>query len=106
MYTIRYQQEIQSWDEIEADKAKVVEESKKTFDAERDVDFSQLHTDDVETLRTYLTPSQLAILQQPLPDSHTSEHLEAIVSLVLGGSTELATGLVSSLGPGERHTHN
>ena len=61
-----------------------MEESKKTFDAERDVDFSQLHMEDVETLQSYLTPSQTKTLQQPLmPDPHFADeaekHLDAIV---------------------------
>lgn len=43
-----------------------MEDAKKTFESERDVDFSQLHCDDVETLKSYLTTEQASILEQPL----------------------------------------
>lgn len=42
-----------------------VEDAKKTFESERDVDFSQLHCEDVDTLKSYLTPNQASILEQP-----------------------------------------
>jgi hypothetical protein len=61
-----YQHELREWDEVTEQKKLGVEDAKKTFESERDVDFSQLHCDDVETLKSYLTPEQAHILEQPL----------------------------------------
>ena len=62
-----YRRELQEWDEVTEQKRLGVEDAKKTFESERDVDFSQLHCDDVETLKSYLTPEQTEILEQSLP---------------------------------------
>ena len=63
-----------------------VEDAKLTFESERDVDFSQLHCDDVETLKSYLTPTQTAILDEPvlatpLFGEESMQQLQAIVSV-------------------------
>lgn len=62
-----------------------VEDTQKTFESERDVDFSCLHCDDVETLKSYLTADQASILDQsvlsnPLFWPASVEKLEAVVS--------------------------
>ena len=85
MHSCRYKNELKEWDEFTALKENVVEESKKTFDAERDIDFSLLHCDDVETLKSYLTPHQTSILEQPaMVNPHftreAEQQLDAIVS--------------------------
>lgn len=61
-----YQRELQEWDQVTEEKRLGVEDAKKTFESERDVDFSQLHCEDVETLKSYLTDEQTRILEQPL----------------------------------------
>ena len=43
-----------------------MEDAKKAIANEREADFSYLHWDDVETLKSYLTPEQLSLLDQPL----------------------------------------
>ena len=63
---IRYKRELKEWDEVTELKKQAVENAKRTYESEKDVDFARLHCDDVETLKSYLTPEQSKILEQPL----------------------------------------
>ena len=86
---LRYRRELKEWDEITERKKEGVEDAKQNFDSERDVDFSQLHSEDVETLKSYLTPEQSSILHQPLLtnpnfNQEAEAQLQAIVSVGCG----------------------
>lgn len=58
-----YKRELKEWDEVLQQKQKEVNEWKRDIESERDVDFRHLTPDDVEILRTYLTPEQKKTLE-------------------------------------------
>lgn len=81
-----YKHELKEWDEVIEQKTLGVEDAKRTFESERDVDFRQLHCDDVETLKSYLTPEQSSLLEKPLLGNpqfrlEAEKQLDAIVSM-------------------------
>ncbi len=57
---------MKGWDEAIEEKRLKVDHAKQTFESERDVDFSRLYCDDVETLKSYLLPEQSKILEEPV----------------------------------------
>ncbi|KAL5483797.1 hypothetical protein EMCRGX_G020212 [Ephydatia muelleri] len=58
-----YKRELKEWDDVLKRKQTEVNEWKRDIESERDVDFRHLTLDDVEILRTYLTPDQKKVLE-------------------------------------------
>ena len=81
----RYKRELKEWDELLELKRAELEQAKQNCESNKKINYSNLRSEDVSALKTYLTPDQLKLLEQPstvdpMFMQHALSQLQDIVS--------------------------
>ena len=59
-----FQRELREWDEVNKESCAKLEQAKRSYSSQKHIDFLNLTPENIEALRSYLTPEQLEILEQ------------------------------------------
>ena len=65
--THRHRRELKEWDELLERQRLEVDQSRQNCESNKNINYSYLRSEDVAALKTYLTPDQLNLLDQPSP---------------------------------------
>ena len=66
-YTDRHRRELNDWNELLERQRLEVEQSKRNCESNKNINYSYLRSEDIAALKTYLTPDQMKLLDQPSP---------------------------------------